>query len=151
MKYFLVLCFMVFCAAAQSDHADGISNKVLNEYFKDELNYEAYFSKFKTALLAGDKQLVASLNLYPLRVNYPSGPVYYATKEQFIENYDKVITAELLNRVKGQQFKNLFYNYQGLHIGFGDIWFGAICLDGEQCKKVEIYAWAYNVMSISKK
>ena len=64
MKYFLVLCFMVFCAAAQSDDADGLSNKVLNQYFKDELNYEAYFSKFKTALLAGDKQRLASLNLY---------------------------------------------------------------------------------------
>jgi hypothetical protein len=89
--------------------------------------------------------------LYPIRVNYPSGSVYYDTKEQFIENYDSIVTPEMLEKVKEQQFSNLFYNYNGLNIGFGDIWFSGICMDGDLCKKLTINVWAYSVLSVSKK
>lgn len=151
MRVYLVIFLLLFSGPAFSDNAKGISNKRLNEYFKSDLDYEAFFLNLKSSLLSGDKQQVASLNLYPIRVNYPSGSVYYDTREQFIENYDSIVTPEMLTRVKEQQFKNLFYNYNGLNIGFGDIWFSGICMDGGLCTEHKINVWAYSVLSISKK
>ena len=151
MRVYLVIFLLLFSGPAFSANVKGISNKSLNEYFKGDLDYEAFFLNLKSSLLSGDKQQVASLNLYPIRVNYPNGSVYYDTTEQFIENYDSIVTPEMLARVKEQQFKNLFYNYNGLNIGFGDIWFSGICTDGDLCKERKINVWAYSVLSVSKK
>ncbi|MEP2651751.1 MAG: hypothetical protein ABJH06_07115 [Paraglaciecola sp.] len=89
--------------------------------------------------------------MYPNRVNYPSGGVYYDSKEAFLENYDKIVKPEMLERVKAQNFSSLFYNYNGMNFGIGDLWFSGICLDGDSCKDINIKVWSYSVLHIEKK
>ena len=151
MKAFIIFLLLFFTSHLVSANQQDITNKILNEYFRTNMDYEAFFITLKSSLLAGERERVASLNSYPVRVNYPTGGVYYDSKEEFLENYDKIVKPEMLERVKEQRFNSLFYNNQGMYIGFGDIWFTGICLDGESCKKVDIKISSYSVLSIEKK
>ncbi|GLR69401.1 hypothetical protein [Agaribacter marinus] len=151
MKAIFSLILLLLSNTAFSDDESGVSNNRLNKYFHTDLDYEAFFNELKAGLLSGDKEKVASLNLYPIRVNYPEKSVYYDTVEEFIDNYDKIIRTEMLSRVEKQEFSSLFYNYNGMHIGFGDIWFSGICVDGESCESLSINVWAYSVLSIEEK
>lgn len=78
-------------------------------------------STFKTALSNGDKQAIAGLMAYPLRVNTAPGKFFTVKNApEFIKKYDNILTADLIQAV--QKDKDIFCNTQGAMIGSG-IWF----------------------------
>ncbi|RAP77173.1 hypothetical protein [Paenibacillus montanisoli] len=82
------------------------------------------FAKVQTAIAADDKATVASLILYPLRVNGKSGTQLIKTRDVFVEQYDSIINSNVKEAIARQSADNLFVNYQGVMVGNGDIWFG---------------------------
>jgi hypothetical protein len=79
------------------------------------------YEKIREALAAGDKEALADLVLYPLNV----GQKQIKDKADFLKNYDKIITASVIQAVQEQKTDELFVNYQGVMAGDGQMWFGA--------------------------
>ena len=71
---------------------------------------------------------LAKLISYPIKVNFDSGTEYFNSEKEFITHYSKIVTAEMMARVKRQKFSELFVNSYGMHIGYGDIWFAGRCV-----------------------
>jgi hypothetical protein len=146
----LLLVILQFNAVADTDEKSR--NRLKNLYGESDI-YEHFFYELKNALIAKDAEKIASLNHYPIRVNFDNGTKYYKSKDEFIASYDKIVTEEMLERVKKQSFSTLFANSYGMHIGFGDIWFAGYCVGDNSdnpCEKVRINVAAYNVNSMKK-
>ena len=127
--------------------------KLTSLYGESEI-YEEFYLKLRKALVSGDKEAVAKLNTYPIRVNIDSTSVYYKTAREFLANYSQIITREMLSRVKKSDFKDLFANSYGMHIGLGDIWFTGYCIGkitDKECDDVKVNVTTYNVIHIAEK
>lgn len=86
-------------------------------------------STVKTALSNGDKQAIAAVMAYPLRVNTAPGKFFTVKNAQeFLKKYNQIITPDLIQAV--QKDKDIFCNMQGAMIG-GGIWFNT---DGQIAK-----------------
>ena len=97
---------------------------------------------------------LAKLISYPIKVNFDSGTEYFNSEKEFITHYSKIVTAEMMARVKCQKFSELFVNSYGMHIGYGDIWFAGRCVGktpGKECDEVTISVTAYNVNHVKSK
>jgi hypothetical protein len=82
------------------------------------------FEVAKTAVAAGDKEAVAELVLFPLRVNAETSREV-TSKEAFIAQYDTIITDPVKAALAKQKVDELFVRDQGVMVGAGEIWFGA--------------------------
>lgn len=82
------------------------------------------FEIAKTAVAADDKEAVAELVLFPLRVNAETSREV-TSKEAFIAQYDTIITDPVKAALAKQKVDELFVRDQGVMVGAGEIWFGA--------------------------
>lgn len=146
----LLLFILSFNLIAGTD--ENVRNRLKNLYGESDI-YEHFFYQLKNYIIAKNAEQVASLNDYPIRVNFDSGTKYFKNKDEFIASYEKIVTPEMLERVRSQGFEDLFANSYGMHIGFGDIWFTGYCI-GESpenpCEKVKVKITAYNVNHVKK-
>ena len=149
----ILLILLLFSSVASSS-TDEKMREILTSAYGESESYENFFYKLQNALVAVDVKKIAKLNSYPIRVNFESGTEYYKTEKEFIINYSKIVTAEMLSRVQSQKFSELFVNSYGMHIGYGDIWFGGHCVgktSGKECDEVIISVTAYNVNHVKSK
>ena len=151
MRNILVLLIMIVsCNTFAATDAES-RDRIKSLYGESEI-YEHFFYELKDALIAKDIEKVASLNDYPIRVNFDSGSKYFS-KDEFIKNYGDIVTSEMFERVKQQTFADLFASSYGMHLGLGDIWFTGYCIgkDSENpCEKVKVNVTAYNVNYVKK-
>lgn len=82
------------------------------------------FEIAKTAVAVGDKEAVAELVLFPLRVNAETSREV-TSKKEFIDQYDTIITDPVKAALAKQKVDELFVRDQGVMVGAGEIWFGA--------------------------
>ena len=82
---------------------------------------KAFLADLQKALSNDDIETLANMISFPLRQ-----PIGIKTKEDFIQNYEKIFTAEVKEVVQKQKFKDLFCNYQGVMIGDGEVWMSAL-------------------------
>lgn len=73
------------------------------------------FETAKAAIAASDKKAVAELILFPLQVNGEQ-PVKIASKVDFIESYDQIITESVKDALAAQTVKDLFVRDQGVMV-----------------------------------
>lgn len=137
----------MLCVSAHAA-SDYESRDRIKSLYGESDAYEHFFYELKNALLAKDIKKVAQLNEYPIRVNFEKGTKYFNDQSEFMADYNKIITNEMLARVKKQTFAELFANSYGMHIGNGDIWFTGICIGTnltEPCEKISVKVTSYNV------
>jgi hypothetical protein len=149
----ILLVLLLFSSVAYSS-TDEKMRDILTSAYGESVIYEEFFYELQTALITANVNKVAVLNSYPIRVNFDSGTEYFNSAKEFITNYSKIVTTEMLSRVKSQKFSELFVNSYGMHIGYGDIWFGGNCvgkIPGKECDKVIIKVTAYNVNHVPSK
>ncbi|MWC29452.1 hypothetical protein [Paenibacillus sp. MMS18-CY102] len=91
----------------------------------DAAAFDAMFGQVQLAVAADDRAKVASLALYPLRVNFAEGQsVQMKDARQFIAQYDTIVTGQVKEALRTQDKKGLFVNAQGVMAGAGQMWFG---------------------------
>ena len=90
--------------------------------------FEAAFAELQKAVAANDRSRVADFVLYPLRVNgwwdelKGKGTFMFATKPEFLDNYDDIMTPQVRKAIVQQKVANLFVNWQGVMVGNGEAW-----------------------------
>ncbi|MDQ0320794.1 hypothetical protein QO002_002932 [Pararhizobium capsulatum DSM 1112] len=109
-------------------------------------NAEAFSGPFQNltdAMRDGDAETVADLAEYPLEI-HANGETYdILSAQDFIDNFDTLITEETRNAVADQSYDALFVNSDGVMFANGEVWMGAIC-DDDDCA---ITHWAITAIN----
>jgi len=115
----------------QTEATNGVSeedNPFAAAGINDPKAFIKMFEVVKAAVAAGEKDAVAELVLFPLRVNGET-PMEIKSKEEFVEKYDQIMTQSVKDALAAQKVDNLFVRDQGVMVGDGELWFGASAED----------------------
>jgi hypothetical protein len=83
------------------------------------------------AMRSDDAQTIAGLIEYPLTVK-ANGEEYEIQSEQdFVDSFDKLISAQTRRAVGRQQYSDLFVNSDGVMLADGAVWMAAVCEDDD--------------------
>jgi hypothetical protein len=104
--------------------ADEDTNRYEVAGISDPAEFEKTFNTIKELVARNDKEEVAAYVLYPLNVNHGSARRTIRTKQEFIKEYDTLMTIKVKKALANQNVKDTFVNYQGVMVGNGEIWFG---------------------------
>lgn len=139
MNKWLVLMLPVLTLAFTSSvrAQDKNVNQQIEYNLGDHTKYEAFFHAFQKAVAAHDANAVAALVHYPIGVKVNGKETNIKTPKAFAQYYDGIMSPGITKAVTGQQYDDLFVNYQGIMFGNGQVWINGICQDKE-CKKFDV-------------
>ncbi|BAH43125.1 hypothetical protein BBR47_21480 [Brevibacillus brevis NBRC 100599] len=86
--------------------------------------FEAFFEKLQEAVKNSDKTEVAKHVRYPLRVNKDGKSQFIRDEQQFLEEYNRIMTEKVKEAFLQQKVTDTFVNDQGVMVGNGEIWLG---------------------------
>lgn len=84
---------------------------------------KSFLASLKAAVRASDKDRIAAMVRYPLRVNTKRGHRSVRTRAEFLKDYDRIFNGAVRASVVSQSPDCLFANWQGVMIGGGGVWF----------------------------
>ncbi len=82
----------------------------------------------------GDAETIAGLAEYPLSVKADGETYDVENAEDFIENFDDLVTPETRRAAGHQQYEDLFVSSEGVMLANGAVWMGAVC-DDNACEE----------------
>jgi hypothetical protein len=92
----------------------------------DDIAFEARVRKWRSAVLAGNKQIVASMISYPISVGTKGKTIKLKNAAQLVRNYSDVFTQKRVDIIRSTVPHNMFVRYDGVMLGdTGQIWFNA--------------------------
>jgi hypothetical protein len=99
-----------------------------------------FLLEIQDSLRTDNKAKLASLVYYPITINQFEGnnDKEIQNAEEFIANYDKIVTPKWKDIILSQEPARLFTNWQGVMISRGELWFTAICTD-QSCQESKLY------------
>ena len=105
----------------------------------------AFLLEIQDSLRTDDKEKLASLVYYPITISRLEGDNdrEIQNAEEFIANYEKIVTPEWKEILLSQEPARLFTNWQGVMVSRGELWFTAICTDSS-CQESELYIVTIN-------
>jgi len=112
-------------------------NQAIDRLHGDHSRYEQVIRSFQTAVAYGDSASAAKLVRFPIRVAIGGKPVTIANAQEFVRNYDRIITPAIAGIVTDQKYDELMVNAQGVMFGNGQVWVNGVCLDAT-CRKVDV-------------
>lgn len=107
--------------ASSTSNISGLSPKQACQFLKT----------LQTAIKNNQRKSIAEMVRYPLRqpgciaTSKKRCPMI-ADSQQFLVKYDQLIPLKTKQAVIKQTCNDLFYNYQGVMIGNGDVWYGPV-------------------------
>ncbi|MEZ0476116.1 hypothetical protein AB6713_16065 [Luteimonas sp. B3_2_R+30] len=100
--------------------------------FSSSEEYKAAFIALQTAVAAGDEAAVSELVDFPLSISV-DGRRVIMNPEQFVNEYDRIITPAIASTITTQKFSDVLVNTQGVMFGDGEVWLSGRCED-EACE-----------------
>jgi hypothetical protein len=82
-----------------------------------------FLAGLQRAVTANDRDAVAALVHYPLRVNGVKGVRWVSSRRDFERHYPAILTPRVRAAIARQRGVCLFANWQGVMIGDGEVWF----------------------------
>ena len=143
-KYLIVaLVLLALCPVGLAGLLAAPANPYTVAGIENAAEFEAAFASLQKAVAANDRSRVADLVLYPLRVNgwrdelKGKGTFMFATKPEFLDNYDEIMTPPVRKTIVEQKIAKLFVNWQGVMVGNGEAW---LSVSGKEPKRYGIIA-----------
>ncbi|MDN4091931.1 hypothetical protein P4U99_18585 [Brevibacillus agri] len=109
---------------AARQQAESEHNRYEVAGITDPVAFEAFFDKLQEAVKAGNKAQVARMVQYPLRINKDGGSRYVQNEQQFLAEYDEIVTPKVKEALLAQNVRETFVNAQGVMVGNGELWLG---------------------------
>jgi hypothetical protein len=134
-SYFIVATYFlaVFFPPAFAQSKDAGADSECRGDTVDRLGPEkarlsrAFLSELKSAVELDQRSRVANMMRFPLRVVTPKKRLEIRDREEFLYNYDHILTAKVKAKIgDGMSSKCLFANWQGFMVGDGEVWFTEI-------------------------
>lgn len=104
-----------------------------------------FLLEIQDSLRTEDKEKLASLVYYPITINSFDGnnDKEIQNAEEFIANYEKIVTPQWKEIILSQEPARLFTNWQGVMVSRGELWFTAVCID-KSCQDSKLYIVTIN-------
>jgi len=118
------LTFFPMTAAAQSD--EEVYNRIESLHGNAGDLSEPLLSLVE-AMGNDDAATIAGLAEYPLRVAANGESYEIQNADDFIENFDTLVTQDTRDAVAGQTFSQLFVNSDGVMLADGAVWMSNVC------------------------
>ncbi len=118
------LAFFPVTAAAQSD--EEVYNRIESLHGNAGDLSEPLLSLVE-AMGNDDAATIAGLAEYPLRVAANGESYEIQNADDFIENFDTLVTQDTRDAVAGQTFGQLFVNSDGVMLADGAVWMSNVC------------------------
>ncbi|WP_428429184.1 hypothetical protein [Pararhizobium sp.] len=122
------LAFFPIAAAAQSD--EDVYNRIESLHGNAGDLSEPLLSLVE-AMGSDDAATIAGLAEYPLRVAANGESYEIQSADDFIENFDTLVTQDTRDAVAGQTFGQLFVNSDGVMLADGAVWMSNVCDNGD--------------------
>ena len=122
------LAFFPIAAVAQSD--EEVYNRIESLHGNAGDLSEPLLSLVE-AMGNSDAATIAGLAEYPLRVAANGESYEIQNANDFIENFDTLVTQDTRNAVAGQTFGQLFVNSDGVMLADGAVWMSNVCDNGD--------------------
>ncbi|WP_426227816.1 hypothetical protein [Pararhizobium sp. DWP3-4] len=122
------LAFFPMSAAAQSD--EDVYNRIESLHGNAGDLSEPLLSLVE-AMGNSDAATIAGLAEYPLRVAANGESYEIQNADDFIENFDTLVTQDTRDAVAGQTFAKLFVNSDGVMLADGAVWMSNVCDNGD--------------------
>lgn len=91
--------------------------------------FEDPFFTLTDAMKRGDARDIADLGEYPLTVNANGESYEIQSADDFVENFEKLVTPETRRAVAREKLGNVLVNSDGVGLANGAVWLSAICRD----------------------
>ncbi len=130
-------------APADAASASGDMDARLDLLFGEHAPYRAFLQQLQGAVAADERQRVATLVSYPLKVKLDGQVVHLRTAQQFLSHYDELLPPATRALIAAQSYEQLFVNGDGVMIGSGQLWFSGVCND-ERCGRRIVKIIAFN-------
>ena len=104
-------------------------NASIETVLGDSAKYGEAFEAIQAAVGAGEAAVVADWVSYPITVREGGDEVIIEGPEDFIAQYDQIITDAISQAVVSQKYEDLFVNADGVMFGNGEVWLNGICKD----------------------
>jgi hypothetical protein len=101
----------------------NINNRYKAAGINDSSEFESSFNYFKVLVAKDNKIELAKYIWYPIDVRINGKKTLISSEEEFILNYDKIITPRVKMAVINQQIQNSYVYSSGVMIGQGELWF----------------------------
>lgn len=124
----LLLATTPLAAGAFAQTDNEVYNKI-EELHGDATGFDRPLRQLVQAMRSGDAEAIAGLAEYPLTVKANGETYDVENAEDFVENFDDLVTPETRSAVGRQQYKDLFVSSDGVMIANGAVWMGAVCED----------------------
>jgi hypothetical protein len=103
---------------------DGDSYSVAG--VKDPIVFESKVRKFRSAVISGDRKMVAAQIRYPVLTSIKGKKLKIASSTQLLQNYAAIFTPRYVESIKKAVPHNMFCRYDGVMLGqVGEVWFDA--------------------------
>ncbi|OWV77007.1 hypothetical protein ATY76_03355 [Rhizobium sp. R339] len=113
-------------AAAQSDNE--VYDRI-EELHDDAAGFDRPLRQLVLAMRSGDAETIAGLAEYPLTVKANGETYDVENAEDFVENFDDLVTPDTRRAVGRQRYQDLFVSSEGVMLANGAVWMGAVCDD----------------------
>lgn len=111
-------------------HADEASvNSAIDSLLGDHEQYQTAIEAIIEAARSGDAETFAAYVSYPITVPVNGAPQTIETADDFVANYDAIVTDAIAGTLTGQNYGELFVNADGIMFGAGEVWINGICTD----------------------
>jgi hypothetical protein len=122
------LAFSPIAAAAQSD--EEVYNRIESLHGNAGDLSEPLLSLVE-AMGNSDAATIAGLAEYPLRVAANGESYEIQSADDFIENFDTLVTQDTRDAVASQTYGQLFVNSDGVMLADGAVWMSNVCDNGD--------------------
>lgn len=103
-----------------------VDARIIDNMLGSPAEFRTFFNQLKQAVAVSDRQTLARMINYPLRVS--DDRLQIRTEHDFITHYDRIFTPSVIASVNGQMYADLFVRDQGVMAG-RTVWFTGVCLD----------------------
>lgn len=127
-----------------TEYVEHKNNRYEIAGIEDPIAFEKTFNTIKGYVAEDNKEKVAEYISYPINIYNNNGKdkMEIKNKEDFIKNYNQIITQEVKNAFLNQKVEETFVNYLGVMVSNGEIWFGGKRAD-------ESSPWEYVIITIN--
>jgi hypothetical protein len=112
-------------------------NAKIEQLLGDPGQFEAAFNAITAAIGENNAGGLARWIAYPMTISYNDEELTIADANDFVDNYEDLVTEDVYDAVRNQRYADLFVNSDGVMFGDGQIWMSFVCRD-EACIKSDV-------------
>jgi hypothetical protein len=124
-----VLASLVLATAPAHAASDQQVLKRIEQLHGHSDGFEDPFFTLRDAMQRGDARDIADLGEYPLTVNANGETYEIQSADDFVENFQTLVTPQTRRAVAREKLGNVLVNSDGVGLANGAVWLSAICQD----------------------